>query len=84
MNILNISDSSVQHISVRYGHTTNILDEDPPLKIGPQCEKTCNQWFGNNKGAYQHACQRSLISVFVIHVLERIRSRLATSEISIS
>ena len=37
----------------------------------------------NNKGADQHAHPRSLISTFVIHLSERIISRLATSEISI-
>ena len=38
----------------------------------------------NNKGADQPAHPRSLISAFVIRVLESIISRLAMSEISIS
>ena len=46
-------------------------------------EKTCLQGFANNKGADQPAHPRSLISDFVIPVLENIISRLATSEISI-
>ena len=39
--------------------------------------------FANNKGADQPAHMRSLISTFVIHLLESIISRLALSEISI-
>ena len=50
---------------------------------GPQREKTCLRWFANNKGADQPAHPRSLISTFVIRLLERIISRLAMSEISI-
>ena len=43
------------------------------------------QGFANNKGADQPASAhpRSLISTFVIHLLESIISRLAASEISI-
>ena len=37
----------------------------------------------NNKGADQPALLRSLISAFVIYLLECIISKLATSEISI-
>ena len=37
--------------------------------------------FENNKGADQTAYLRSLISAFVIHLLERILSRLAKCEI---
>ena len=39
--------------------------------------------FANNKGADQPAHPRSLISVFVIPVLESIISKLASSEFSI-
>ena len=39
--------------------------------------------FANNKGADQPAHLRSLISAFVIHLLGRIISELAESEISI-
>ena len=49
----------------------------------PQCEKTCLQGFANNKGADQPGHPRSLISAFVIHVLESITSRLAMSKTSI-
>ena len=51
--------------------------------IGPRREKTCLRRFANNKGADQPAHLRSLVSVFVIRLLESIISRLATSEISI-
>ena len=37
--------------------------------------KTCLWWFGNNKGADQPAHPRSLISTFVIGLLESIISR---------
>ena len=39
--------------------------------------------FANNKGAYQPVHPRSLISAFVIHLLESTISKLATSKISI-
>ena len=38
-------------------------------------------WFANNKGTDQSAHPRSLISAFVIHFLESIISKLASSEI---
>ena len=52
-------------------------------KIGPRREKTCLRGFVNNTGADQPAHPRSLISAFVIRLLESIISRLATSKISI-
>ena len=52
------------------------------ILYGPQREKTCLRWFGNNKGTDQPAHPRSLISAFVIRFLESIIFRLATSEIS--
>ena len=39
--------------------------------------------FANSKGADQTALRRSLISAFVIRLLESIISKLATGEISI-
>ena len=48
-----------------------------------QRKKTCLRRFANNKGADQPAHPRSLISAFVIPLLESIISRLATSEISV-
>ena len=51
-------------------------------KYGPRREKTCLQGLANNKVTDQPAHPRSLISTFVIHVLESI-SRLAMREISI-
>ena len=44
---------------------------------GPRREKTCLRWFANNKCADQPAHPRSLISAFVIRVLERTISKLA-------
>ena len=49
----------------------------------PRCEKTFLQGFANNKSVDQPAHLRRLISAFVIHLLESIISKLATSEISI-
>ena len=51
--------------------------------FGPRREKTCLQRFANNKDADQPAHPRSLISAFVIRLLESIITRLATSKISI-
>ena len=50
---------------------------------GPRREKTCLWWFVNNKGVDQYAHQCSLISAFVIRLLESIIYKLATSKISI-
>ena len=51
--------------------------------IGPQHDKTCLRWVGNNKGSDQPTHPRSLFSAFVIHLLGSIISKLSTSEISI-
>ena len=48
---------------------------------GPQCQKICLWRFANNKGADQPVHPCSLISAFIIHFLESIISKLATSEI---
>ena len=48
--------------------------------MGIQREKACVWGFANNKGAEQPAHPRSLISAFVIHLLESIISKLATGE----
>ena len=53
------------------------------LTFGPRREKTCLRGFANNTGADQPAHPRSLISAFVICVLESTISTLATSEISV-
>ena len=53
------------------------------VKFGPRREKNGLQRFVNNKGADQPAHTRRLTSAFVIHLLERIISKLASSEISI-
>ena len=48
------------------------------VRFGPCCKITCLQGFANNKGADQPARMRSLISTFVIRLLESIIPRLAT------
>ena len=50
---------------------------------GPQREKTCLWGFANNKGADQPAYPRSLISAFVIRLLESFVSRHALSVSSV-
>ena len=50
---------------------------------GIPCKKTCRRGLANNKGSGQPAHRRSLISAFVIRLLESIISRLATFGISI-
>ena len=52
-------------------------------QLGSRREKTCLRKVANNKCADQPAHPRSLISAFVIRLLESIISRLATSKISI-
>ena len=64
------------------GKEKNILKSDIPLN-GPRREKTCLPGFANNKGADQPAHLHRLINAFLIHVLQSIISRLATSEILI-
>ena len=59
------------------------IDSGGDGSIGPRCEKPCLWRFANNKGADQPAHPRRLISAFVISLLERIISTLATSEISL-
>ena len=50
---------------------------------GPRREKTCLRGFANNTGADQPAHPRSLISAFVIRLLESCICKLGTGEISI-
>ena len=52
------------------------------LMIGPRHLKTCLRWFENKRCTHQPVHPHSLISAFVIHLLESIISRLTTSEIS--
>ena len=51
-------------------------------QMGLDARKTCLQEFVNNTGTDQPAYLRSLISTFVIYILESTISKLATSEIS--
>ena len=52
------------------------------MKYLPRREKPVFGGVANNKGADQPAHSRSLISDFVLHFLESILSKLATSEIT--
>ena len=61
-----------------HGHTFLFLALN-----GLQREKICPRGLAKNKGADQSAHPHSLISTFVIQLLERIISRIAKSEISI-
>ena len=49
-----------------------------PVLNGPRRDKTCLRRFANNKGADQPTHQRSLISAFIIRILESIISKLAS------
>ena len=51
--------------------------------VRPRREKTCLREFANNTGADQPAHPRSVISDFIIFILESIICKLATGEISI-
>ena len=53
------------------------------IEYEPRCEQTYLLGFVNNTGADQPSHLYSLISAFVIPLLESIISRLAMSEISI-
>ena len=64
------------HLHLLSGHVGWITN-------GPRREKTCLRGFANNKGADQPSHTCSLISAFVIHLLQSIISRLAWSAISI-
>ena len=55
--------------------------EDPDQTYYGPYRKTCLRWFVNSKGADQPAHPCSLISAFVIHLLESNISKLALSEI---
>ena len=64
-----------------HSHTVDFLMSQ--LIYGPRREKTCLQGFVNNKDADQPAHPGSLISAYIIHLLESIMCKLATGEISI-
>ena len=71
---------------ITYVYTQNTIFICTPralIEFGPRREKTCLQWFANNTGADQPAHPRSLISTFVIRLVESIISKLASIEISI-
>ena len=50
--------------------------------MGLDARKPCLRWFANDTGPDQPAHPRSLISAFVIRLLESIICKLATGEIS--
>ena len=57
-------------------------NKDRIVIYGPRRDKTCLRGFVNNKAANQPAHQHSLISAFVISLLESIIYQLASREIS--
>ena len=69
-------------------HVLLISSIEHPIKdfegliYGPRREKTCLPELVNNKNVDQPAHWRSLISAFVIRLLERFISSIATSEFS--
>ena len=71
---------STFHFNIGSFHIHSFIQNTNRL-YGPRREKTCLRGFVNNKGAYQPANPRRLISTFVICFLESIISKLATSEI---
>ena len=84
--MLNRSASLAMSTSVLKALPVNLISKDTNLILiisGPRRKKNCLRGFANNKGADQPAHSLSLISAFVIRLLEIIISRLATSEISI-
>ena len=72
------------------GHKIELTTKSPivfahtpyPMLIGPRREKTCLLRFANNTGADQPVHPRSLISAFVIRLLESSIFKLASSKIS--
>ena len=52
------------------------------VSYGPRCEKTYLQRFANNKGPDEPVHSRSLISAFVIRLMESIISKFAASKFS--
>ena len=66
-----------------YFFDKNIFNNYIRILIGPQHEKTCLQWLANNKGADQPVHPPSLISAFVIRLLESAIYKIARSEIPI-
>ena len=69
--VLNFSSYIVRHKILQF---ENILE--------PRRAKNCPRGFANKTGADQPAHPRSLISAFVIRLLESFISRLATSQFS--
>ena len=83
LNTLKMNDTQrfclEQEMHIVICETTRVRD----FNMGPRREKTCLRGFANNKGADQPAHPRSLISAFVVRILESIIRKLATGEISI-
>ena len=59
------------------------LAQDNQSLFGPRREKTCLRGFANNKATDQPAHPRSLISAFVIRLLESFISRRAMNVLSV-
>ena len=56
------------------------LNQTAPIGNWASSRENLSSVFANNKGADQPAHPRSLISAFVIRLLEKIISKLATTE----
>ena len=86
------SDGILERIFQKHFFRKNSADNKKACKIpstqgvntpyGPPHEKTCFRGFANNKGSDQPAHPCSLISAFVIPLLDSIVSKLARSKIS--
>ena len=74
---------NVFHAMLGKNYSTIFVSEtNGSITYGPRRE-TCLRGFANNTGADQPAHPRSLISAFVIRLMESIICKLATGEISI-
>ena len=70
MGFKDFSSPGLHNICIKAKYAPHYHQKVAPIKYGPQCEKTCLLGFANNKGADQPAHPPSLISDFVIHLLE--------------
>ena len=76
-------DEILEHARQEKDEVIDRMKKQEQVIYGPQCEKTCLQGFANIKGADQLTHLHSLISAFVISLLESIIIKLATSKISL-
>ena len=77
-------ETSLKEVHTSFSDVTASLYYVQDSLHGSRHEKTCLRWLANHKGADQPAHPRSLISAFVIRLLDSNITRLATSEFQIS